>query len=119
MARIFRSRAMIIHKIALNGFRNYEWETADFSSRTNVITGENAQGKTNLLEAVYLLSSGKSFRTRFDRELIGFDFSEAEILAEVFSHDTTPGGMPPGLASFPFARRYLGNHYLFSLPAGT
>ena len=78
---------MIIHKIALNGFRNYEWETADFSSRTNVITGENAQGKTNLLEAVYLLSSGKSFRTRFDRELIGFDFSEAEILAEVFSHE--------------------------------
>ena len=78
---------MIIHKIALNGFRNYEWETAEFSSRTNVITGENAQGKTNLLEAVYLLSSGKSFRTRFDRELIGFDFSEAEILAEVFSHE--------------------------------
>ena len=32
---------------------------------------------------------------------------------------TTPGSMPPGLASFPFARRYLGNHYLFSLPAGT
>ena len=78
---------MITHKIALNGFRNYEWETADFSSSTNVITGENAQGKTNLLEAVYLLSSGKSFRTRFDRELIGFDFSEAEILAEVFSHE--------------------------------
>ena len=78
---------MIIHKIALNGFRNYEWETADFSSSTNVITGENAQGKTNLLEAVYLLSSGKSFRTRYDRELVGFDFSEAEILAEVYSHE--------------------------------
>jgi DNA replication and repair protein RecF len=78
---------MIIHKIALNGFRNYEWETADFSSSTNVITGENAQGKTNLLEAVYLLSCGKSFLTRFDRELVGFDFSEAEILAEVFSHE--------------------------------
>ena len=78
---------MIIHKIALNGFRNYEWETADFSPCTNVITGENAQGKTNLLEAVYLLSSGKSFRTRFDRELVGFDFSEAEILAEVYSHE--------------------------------
>ena len=78
---------MKIHKIALNGFRNYEWETADFSERTNVITGENAQGKTNLLEAVYMLSCGRSFRTRYDRELVGFDFSEAEILAEVFSHD--------------------------------
>ncbi len=78
---------MKIHKIALNGFRNYEWETVDFSSRTNVITGENAQGKTNLLEAIYLLSCGRSFRTRFDRELVGFDFSESEILAEVFNHE--------------------------------
>ena len=78
---------MKILKIALNGFRNYEWETADFSARTNVITGENAQGKTNLLEAIYMLSCGKSFRTRFDRELVGFDFSDAEILAEVYSHE--------------------------------
>lgn len=78
---------MKILKIALNGFRNYEWETIDFSPDTNVITGNNAQGKTNLLEAVYMLSSGKSFRTRFDRELVGFDFSEAEILAEIISHE--------------------------------
>ncbi len=78
---------MKILKISLNGFRNYEWETAEFSENTNIITGENAQGKTNLLEAVYLLSNGKSFRTRTDREMIGFDFSEAEILAEVFSHE--------------------------------
>lgn len=87
MVRILRSGHMKIRKIALNGFRNYEWETADFSSQTNVITGENAQGKTNLLEAVYMLSCGKSFRTRFDREMVGFDFSEAEILADIFSHD--------------------------------
>ena len=77
---------MKINRIAINGFRNYEWETADFSDETNVITGENAQGKTNLLEAIYMLSCGRSFRTRFDRELVGFDFSEAEILADVFSH---------------------------------
>ncbi len=77
---------MKINKIVLNGFRNYEWETADFSEQTNVICGDNAQGKTNLLEAVYLLSGGKSFRTRLDRDLIGFDYSEAEVLAEVSSH---------------------------------
>ena len=77
---------MKILKISLNGFRNYDWETAEFSENTNVITGENAQGKTNLLEAVYLLSCGKSFRTRTDRDLVGFDFSEAEILAEIDSH---------------------------------
>lgn len=78
---------MIIKKIALNGFRNYEWETAEFNAGTNVISGQNAQGKTNLLEAVYMLSCGRSFRTRFDRELVGFDFSSAEILAEVWSHE--------------------------------
>ena len=71
----------------LNGFRNYEWETVDFSKETNVIYGPNAQGKTNLLEAVYMLSMGKSFRTRFDRELIGFDYNSAELLAEIESHD--------------------------------
>ena len=58
---------MKIRKIALNGFRNYDWETAEFSPDINVITGRNAQGKTNLLEAVYLLSCGRSFRTRLDR----------------------------------------------------
>ena len=78
---------MRIHRIALNGFRNYEWETVEFAPGTNVITGQNAQGKTNLLEAVYLLSCGRSFRTRFDRELVGFGFSEAEILADIHSHD--------------------------------
>jgi DNA replication and repair protein RecF len=77
---------MRVEKIALNGFRNYEWETVEFDPGTNVICGQNAQGKTNLLEAVYMLSMGRSFRTRFDRELVGFDFSEGEILAEVFSH---------------------------------
>ena len=78
---------MRVEKIALNGFRNYEWETAEFAPGTNVICGPNAQGKTNLLEAVYMLSCGRSFRTRFDRELIGFGYSEGQILAEVFSRD--------------------------------
>lgn len=78
---------MRIEKIALSGFRNYEWETVEFDSGTNVISGQNAQGKTNLLESVYILSCGRSFRTRFDRELVGFEFSSAEILADVFSHD--------------------------------
>lgn len=77
---------MRIDRIALTGFRNYEWETAEFAPGTNVISGQNAQGKTNLLEAVYLLSSGRSFRTRFDREMVGFDYTEAEILADIHSH---------------------------------
>ena len=78
---------MRIDRIALNGFRNYEWETVSFAPETNVIAGQNAQGKTNLLEAVYMLACGRSFRTRFDRELVGFAFSEADLLADVNSHE--------------------------------
>ena len=78
---------MNVKKIALNGFRNYDFAVAEFDEGTNVICGRNAQGKTNLLEAVYMLSCGRSFRTRFDKELIGFDYSGADILADVFSHE--------------------------------
>ncbi len=77
---------MIVRRIALNGVRNYDFETAEFDAGTNVICGANAQGKTNLLEAVYMLSTGRSFRTRFDRELIGFGCDAADILADVSSH---------------------------------
>lgn len=78
---------MRVNRIALNGFRNYDFETAELSPGTNVIYGENAQGKTNLLEAVYILAAGRSFRTRFDRELIGFGCDRAEILADIVSHE--------------------------------
>lgn len=78
---------MQVNRIALTGFRNYEFETLNFTGGINIISGNNAQGKTNLLEAVCLLSSGKSFRTRFDRELINFDYSSASVLADVFAHD--------------------------------
>jgi len=77
---------MIVRRIALNGFRNYDFETADFDAGTNVICGPNAQGKTNLLEAVYMLAMGRSFRTRFDKELVSFGGDSADILADVYSH---------------------------------
>ena len=77
---------MRIEKIALNGWRNYGWESVEFDGGTNVVTGSNAQGKTNLLEAVYMLACGRSFRTRFDRETVGFDYPSAELLADVYSH---------------------------------
>lgn len=76
---------MKLKKIALTGFRNYEWETVELEDGINIISGLNAQGKTNLLEAVYMLSCGRSFRTRFDKELINFDYSAAEILADIES----------------------------------
>ena len=78
---------MQINKLTVSGFRNYREQTLEFDSVCNVIHGENAQGKTNLLESVYMLAMGRSFRTRFDRELIGFGCDSAEILADVVSHE--------------------------------
>jgi DNA replication and repair protein RecF len=78
---------MRVDRLYINGFRNFENAACDFSPGINIIVGKNAQGKTNLLETVYMLCGGRSFRTRFDKELIGFDYSSCEIMAEVFSHD--------------------------------
>ena len=61
---------MNIKRLAITGFRNYEWETIVFHEGTNVISGNNAQGKTNLLEAIYLLGCGRSFRTTLSGHLI-------------------------------------------------
>ena len=80
---------MRLCSLTLRGFRNYEEATAEFSPGINVISGRNAQGKTNLLEAVYMLCGARSFRTRTDRELIGFDREEAAIFAEVFAAERT------------------------------
>jgi len=63
---------MIVKSLSAANFRNYKKEHIEFSEGTNVIYGNNAQGKTNLLEAVYLFSSGKSHRTKSDSELIRF-----------------------------------------------
>ena len=60
---------MRLERLMLRDFRNYERAEVVFSPQVNVLYGHNAQGKTNLLEAVYLLAIGKSFRTNNDREL--------------------------------------------------
>lgn len=74
---------MKLTRLRLDGFRNYEDFSAEFSPEMNVICGENAQGKTNLVEAIAYLSSAKSHRTRSDQELIGFSRRDARIEAEV------------------------------------
>ena len=63
---------MICKKIEFLNFRNIENETIEFENGVNVIHGENAQGKTNILEGIYLFARGKSFRAFKDRELIRF-----------------------------------------------
>lgn len=75
---------MYIKRLRLKNFRNYKEETINFSPKTNILCGDNAQGKTNALEAVYMFAFGKSFRTQQDREtiLIGEDYTKIDILYE-------------------------------------
>ena len=74
---------MIVRAIALDFFRNYLHLEAEFHPGINVIYGENAQGKTNLLEAVAYLSTASCHRARYDRELIQFGVDSAFVKAEV------------------------------------
>lgn len=77
---------MYLKTIYLRNFRNYAESIIHFSPRLNVLFGDNAQGKTNLLEAIYLIATGRSFRTQHLSELIRegepFFFIEAEIVRD-------------------------------------
>lgn len=78
---------MRIDGLTLQSFRNYGNQSVDFDHRCNVIFGENAQGKTNLLEALVYLSCGRSPRARTDREMIRFDAPSTRIEARIFARD--------------------------------
>jgi len=70
---------VILKTLQLIDFRNYEAEEVVFHEKINILTGKNAQGKTNLIEAVNLLALGKSFRTRREQELVRFGTEEARV----------------------------------------
>jgi len=68
---------MRLEELKLHHFRNYQDLTVSFGPGVNVLIGENAQGKTNLLEAIYFLALARSHRTSNDRELIGWQADTA------------------------------------------
>ncbi|MDD5921700.1 MAG: DNA replication/repair protein RecF [Eubacteriales bacterium] len=70
---------MVIEKIELHNFRNYEDLTLAFDPKVNLITGSNAQGKTNLIEGIFLSSMGRSFRTNKEDSLIRFGQDMARV----------------------------------------
>ena len=70
---------MYIESIRLNNFRNYELLEMNFDQGTNILYGDNAQGKTNILEAVYLAGTSKSHKGSKDREMIRFENEESHI----------------------------------------
>lgn len=70
---------MIIKSIELADYRNYDFLTLQFDKGTNILYGDNAQGKTNILEAIYVAATTKSHKGSKDREIINFDKEEAHI----------------------------------------
>ena len=70
---------MIIKTLELKDFRNYESLSLELDPGVNVFHGDNAQGKTNILESIYIASTGKSHRGAKDREIIRFEQDEAHI----------------------------------------
>src|ERR1700722_12077926 len=74
---------MILQSLSLQNFRSYSKARFSFDPKLTVIVGPNASGKTNLVEAVSFLSTGKSFRTSKEKQVIGFGKSVVHILASV------------------------------------
>ncbi len=70
---------MWINKIKINNFRNYKQQEIQLEENINLFYGENAQGKTNIIEAIFLSSMGKSFRAKKDKEMINLNSESAEI----------------------------------------
>lgn len=70
---------MIIKSIELADYRNYGSLIVKFDKGTNILFGDNAQGKTNILEAIFVAATTKSHRGSKDREIIGFEKEEAHI----------------------------------------
>ena len=80
---------MIIQSIELADYRNYEALTLEFDSGINILYGDNAQGKTNILEAVYMAATTKSHRSSKDKDIISFSAQEAHIRTYVEKEGVT------------------------------
>lgn len=70
---------MVVRSVSLSSYRNVKSASVSFDEGVNILVGDNAQGKTNLLESIYLFALGKSFRGAKESELIRFDDPMAEV----------------------------------------
>ncbi len=74
---------MFFKSVRLENFRNYKELELFFDERLNLLLGQNAQGKTNLLESLFIMGLGKSFRTSRDQEMIGFGSDHSKAICTV------------------------------------
>ena len=78
---------MYIDKIELNNFRNYIKQEIKLNENLNIFIGNNAQGKTNVIESIYLSSLGKSFRTNSDEDMIRLGEDSFKVDVEYIKQD--------------------------------
>jgi DNA replication and repair protein RecF len=76
---------MILKTISLSQFRNFSNNKIEFSEGVTVIVGDNATGKTNILEAICLLSTGKSFKARLESEMIAYGNQITRITGRIYT----------------------------------
>lgn len=93
---------MSLSELSTINFRNLKNQTFKFGEKVTALYGENAQGKTNILEAIYLLSTGKSFRTRFDHELITWGQTQAKVSGRA-------DNLEPEIIIYPDKKEFLVN----------
>ena len=77
---------MIVESVELKDYRNYEFLDMNFNEHVNIIYGDNAQGKTNILESIYMCSTSKSHRGSKDREIVRFGEDESHIKLNVLKN---------------------------------
>ncbi|MDO8551355.1 MAG: DNA replication and repair protein RecF [bacterium] len=80
---------MIIKKLRLQDFRNHKLHEFELSNKTTLIVGKNASGKTNILEGIYLLATGKSFRANLEQEMINWDTPLSRIKGRIVDEKET------------------------------
>ena len=80
---------MIIKSLELMNFRNYDFLDLKFSEGTNILYGDNAQGKTNILEAIFMTATTKSHKGSKDQDIIQFGHEEAHIRSYLFKEEIT------------------------------
>ena len=78
---------MWIKKIRINNFRNYKNQEINLNKNINIFYGDNAQGKTNIIESIFVCSLGKSFRTNKDKELININEKYCDVEVEFEKSD--------------------------------
>lgn len=100
-------RRLYLESIHLTNYRNYEEATATFENKVNLILGENAQGKTNVMEAIYVLAMAKSHRTSNDKDLIRWEKDYAKIEGRVLKNQ---GSIPLQLVISKKGKKAKSNH---------